>query len=155
MLGFHAFEPSHHTALQVVCMQSSSLLGSRFANEPRTRKFLSMQGHIILVVEPGLVLQWGQWISPRHTEASNACLIRVVLAGCKGGYSAIFLCLCPACMLVSVDLHRYWGWLAYWNIFWYSSGRSSCSTFLFARAILRDRDNVSLFLQVEGRERKE
>jgi hypothetical protein len=60
IFGNHASKPSHHTALQAVCMQSSSLLGSRFANEPRTREPLSMQGHIILVVEPGLVLQWSQ-----------------------------------------------------------------------------------------------
>ena len=60
IFGFHAFEPSHHTALQVVCMQSSSLLGSCFANGPSTGKLLSMQGQIILVVEPGLVLQWSQ-----------------------------------------------------------------------------------------------
>jgi hypothetical protein len=57
VFGNHAFEPSHNTALQAVCMQSSNLLGLRFANEPETRKHPSMQGHIILVVEPGLVLQ--------------------------------------------------------------------------------------------------
>jgi hypothetical protein len=44
-----------------------------------------MQGHIILVVEPGLVLQWSQWISPRHAEANNVYLVRVVLAGCYTG----------------------------------------------------------------------
>jgi hypothetical protein len=57
VFGNHAFEPSHHTALQAACMQSSNLLGSRFANETETRKHRSMQGYIILVVEPGLVLQ--------------------------------------------------------------------------------------------------
>jgi hypothetical protein len=97
-----------------------------------------MQGHIILVVEPGLVLQWSQWISPRHAEANDACLVRIILAGCEGRHSTILLCLCPACMVVSDDLHEYCGSSAYWNIFWYSSGRSSFSAFLFARAILRD-----------------
>lgn len=64
-----------------------------------------MQGHVILVVEPGLILQQSQRISPRHAEASAACLVRIVLAGRKGWYSAIFLRLCPASMVVSVMIY--------------------------------------------------
>ena len=138
MFGIHASKPSHHIALQAVCMQSRRPLGLRFANEPGMREFLSMQGHVILVVEPGLILQQSQRISPRHTGANAACLVRIVLAGRKRGHSAIFLRLCPASLVVSVMIHAgIWATPAYWNIFWYSSGRSSFSTFLFARTIVR------------------
>lgn len=64
-----------------------------------------MQGHVILVVEPGLILQHSQRISPRHTEANVACLVRIVLAGREGGHSAIFLRLCPASRVVSMMIY--------------------------------------------------